>query len=142
MKKIPFYFAALLLFSCSATQEEKEKHTEKIIEKEIMVEKQDSVLRHVVLFQFKESATQADIDKVVDAFRNLQNEISEIKGFEWGTNNSPEGLNKGLTHAFTLTFHSEADRDAYLPHPAHKAFGEILGPYFQDATVVDYWTHD
>ncbi|MDB5242587.1 MAG: stress responsive alpha-beta barrel protein, partial [Spirosoma sp.] len=56
----------------------------------------------------------------------------------WGTNHSPENLNKGLTHAFILTFDSEKDRDAYLPHPAHKAFGGVVGAWLADVTVVDF----
>lgn len=102
----------------------------------------DSVLRHVVLFGFKATSSQEDVQKVIDAFKALPSQISEIKDFEWGTNSSPEGLNQGLTHAFTLTFHSDADRDAYLPHPAHKEFGAILGPHLDKVTVLDYWTKD
>lgn len=101
--------------------------------------KQTTMLRHVVMFQFNEKATAADIQKVVDAFRALPSRIPLIKGFEWGVNNSPEKLNQGLTHCFFLTFASAADRDAYLVHPAHKAFGALLGPYFGKATVFDYW---
>ena len=97
------------------------------------------VLRHIVLFKFKDKATAAQIKEVEAAFRKLPTQIKEIKGFEWGTNNSPEGLDQGLTHAFFLTFDSEADRAVYLPHPAHKAFGKILGPYLDKAVVVDYW---
>lgn len=97
------------------------------------------ILRHVVMFQFNEKATPADIKKIEDAFRALPSKIPEIKGFEWGTNNSPEKLNQGLTHCFLVSFASEKDRDAYLIHPAHKAFGAILGPFFGKATVLDYW---
>lgn len=96
-------------------------------------------LRHVVLFKFKDSAMEKDVNMVCEAFAHLPKEISEIKAFEWGENNSPEGLNQGLTHAFVLTFHSEADRDAYLIHPAHKEFGKKLGPHLDKVTVVDYW---
>ncbi len=99
----------------------------------------DKVLRHVVLFKFKETSTAADIKKVEDAFRQLPEKIKEIKGLEWGTNNSPEGLAQGFTHCFFLTFASEADRAAYLPHPAHKAFGSVLGPHLDKVLVVDYW---
>ena len=35
-----------------------------------------------------------------------------------------EGKTHGFTHCFCLTFDTEADRDAYLPHPAHVAYGE------------------
>ena len=100
---------------------------------------EDQVLRHVVLFKFKDTAAQADVDMVCQAFANLPKEIDQIKAFEWGENNSPEGLNQGLSHAFVLTFHSEKDRDDYLIHPAHKAFGKKLGPHLDKVTVVDYW---
>lgn len=99
-----------------------------------------SVLRHVVSFKFKEDAPSAKIDEIVAAFEALPSKIAEIKGFEWGINNSPEGHDKGFTHVFTLTFHSEADRATYLPHPDHQAFGALLGPYLKDVMVVDYWT--
>ncbi len=100
------------------------------------------MLRHVVLFKFKDSASPDDIKKVEDAFRQLPSKIKQIKGYEWGTNNSPEGLSQGLTHCFLLTFESEADRAIYLPHPDHKAFGKLLGPYLDKVTVIDYWTKE
>jgi hypothetical protein len=102
--------------------------------------KDQKMLRHVVLFKFKDGTTPEQVKTVEDAFKALPSKIKEIKGFEWGTNNSPEGLNEGLTHCFFLTFASEADRAIYLPHPAHKAFGAVLKPYLDKAVVVDYWT--
>ena len=98
-------------------------------------------LRHVVLFKFKEGTSEADIKKVEEAFSALPGKIPEIKAYEWGTNNSPEGLDKGFTHCFFLTFESEEARDraVYLPHPDHKAFGDVLGPHLDDVLVVDYW---
>lgn len=100
----------------------------------------DSLLRHVVLFKFKEGASAADIAKVEEAFTALPSKIPQIVGYEWGLNNSPEGLEKGFTHCFFLTFNSEEDRAIYLPHPDHKAFGAVLGPHLDDVLVVDYWT--
>ena len=106
---------------------------------EIAVQK-DSVLRHVVLFKFKQNTSPEKVKEIVDAFSALPSKIPEIADYEWGLNNSPEGLNKGLTHGFLLTFKSEADRETYLPHPAHKAFCALLTPHLEDVTVVDYWT--
>ena len=96
-------------------------------------------LRHVVLFKFKDGTSAEDIKKVEDTFRDLPNKISQIKGYEWGLNNSPENLNQGFTHCFFLTFDSEEDRAIYLPHPNHKAFGAVLGPFLDKVLVVDYW---
>ena len=97
------------------------------------------LLRHVVLFKFKDTSSAADIKKVEDAFRALAKKLPLIKSFEWGKNNSPENLNQGLTHCFLVTFSSEKDRDAYLPHPDHQAFVEILKPHLDKVTVIDYW---
>src|SRR5215218_4563086 len=97
------------------------------------------LLRHVVLFKFKEGTATADIKKVEDAFRALPSKVKEVKGFEWGTNNSPEGLNDGFTHCFFVSFSSEQDRAVYLPHPEHKAFVDVLKPYLDKALVIDYW---
>lgn len=130
-------FSLLLFAACQAPQKE-EKIIEKVIEKEIV--NMDKALRHVVLFKFKDGTAEADIQKVVDAFTALPSKIDVIKSIEWGTNNSPEGLDQGFTHCFFLTFASEADRDIYLPHPDHKAFGAVLGPHLDKVLVVDYWT--
>lgn len=97
------------------------------------------VLRHVVMFQFKESSSEKDVQTVVDAFRKLPSKIPEIAGFEFGTNNSPEGLNNDFTHCFLVTFNSEKDREVYLPHEAHKAFVEVLKPHMEKVMVIDYW---
>jgi hypothetical protein len=102
----------------------------------------ERVLRHVVVFKYKESATSKQIDKINLAFANLKNEIPQIRDFEWGLNNSPEGLDQDFTHCYLVTFHSEKDRDIYLPHPAHKAFVELIGPYIEKVFVVDYWTEE
>jgi hypothetical protein len=97
------------------------------------------MLRHVVLFKFKDGTSPEDIRKVEDSFRTLPTQIKEIKDFEFGTNNSPESHAQGFTHCFFLTFKSEEDRAIYLPHPAHKAFGQVLTPYLDKVLVVDYW---
>lgn len=99
----------------------------------------DRLLRHVVLFKFKDSSTPADVERIVEAFRGLPARIAEIRGFEWGTDVSPEGKAQGFTHCFLVTFGSEADRDAYLPHPAHKEFVSIVGPHVDKVCVVDFW---
>ena len=69
------------------------------------------LLRHVVLLKFKDSALPADVKKVEEAFVGLKKKIKLIK-----------------------------DRDAYLVHPDHQAFVEILKPHLDKVTVVDYWT--
>src|SRR5262245_9899001 len=96
-------------------------------------------LLHVVSFKFKPSAKPEQIESVVNAFRALKKKIPQIQTLEWGTNVSPEKHDKGFTHGFLLSFKSAKDRDDYLVHPEHAAFGKSLGPILDDVFVIDYW---
>ena len=62
-----------------------------------------------------------------------------IKGYEWGINNSPETKNDEFTHAFMVTFDSEDGRKAYLPHPEHEAFVDVLLPVLDKVRVLVFW---
>ena len=130
--------SSLFIMSCGERSSDDVKSQTEIAQPEVLPTS-DALLRHVVLFNFNDSASDSMVTVMEDAFAALPDEIEEIAGFEWGTNNSPEGLNKGLTHCFLVTFESEAGRAAYLPHPAHQAFVKLIGPYVEDVTVVDYW---
>lgn len=102
-------------------------------------DQENRLLRHAVFFKFREEATDEDVQGVVDAFRELPSKIDTIVDFKYGTNNSPEGKNDGITHCFLLTFKDEAGRAVYLPHDAHKAFGKVLDSHPEKIFVVDYW---
>ena len=97
-------------------------------------------VKHIVVFKYKDTATPAQIDEVTAAFKALKGKIPGIVSFESGVNNSPEKLNKGFTHIYLLTFKDVASRDAYLPHPDHKKFGELLGKLgvLEEVFVVDF----
>jgi hypothetical protein len=97
-------------------------------------------VRHVVVFRFKPDASPEKIRQVTESITALKEKIPGILALEHGVNNSPEKLNQGFTHVFQLTFTNAAARDTYLPHPAHKAFGTLLGSLgILDAVfVVDY----
>ena len=97
-------------------------------------------LRHIVVFKYKPGATEDQIKQVTDAFVALKTKIPGIVSIEHGVNNSPEKRNLGFTHVYQVTFTNAAARDAYLPHPAHKEFGALLGKLgvLEDVFVVDY----
>jgi len=140
---------AIFLAGCVSVQKSEHLHTDKEkheehAEREKHGEREkepEKLLRHVVFFRFKEDAKAKDIKKVEAAFAALPGKVDAIYDFEWGTDVSVENLADGFTHCFVVTFKSEADRARYLPHPAHKAFGEMLGPILDKPFVVDYWTN-
>ena len=107
--------------------------------KEPAAQEKPRVLRHVVLYKFKDGLPPAAVQEVVDAFSALPSKIDTIVGYEHGTNVSPEGKSEGLTHAFVVTFRDEAGRDAYLKHPAHDAYVAVVKDRRDKVVVFDYW---
>jgi hypothetical protein len=81
------------------------------------------MIRHVVLLKLR-NATEAP--KIFTALKNLQSQIPGIINIAAGPDSSPEGLQRGYTHGFTVDFVDAAARDAYLPHPAHQKVGAMI----------------
>lgn len=98
----------------------------------------DGPVRHVVHFKFKKEATPEQIEKITDEFAALKKKIDAVDTLEWGTNVSSEGFDGGYTHCWIISFKTTKERDAYLVHPAHKAFVDILKPILDSAVVVDF----
>src|SRR5215211_7247326 len=60
----------------------------------------EKVLRHVVMYKFKDGISSAHVQEVIDAFAGLPKKVDTIIGFEHGTNVSKEGKSEGFTHIF------------------------------------------
>ena len=97
--------------------------------------------RHVVVFKFIDAPKQK-IEQIEQAFAALPEKIRQIRHFEWGRIDSIEGLDKGFTHGFILSFDSAADCRIYLDHPEHQAFVALVKPLVKDKQlevfVFDY----
>ncbi|KAH8599407.1 hypothetical protein B0O99DRAFT_669332 [Bisporella sp. PMI_857] len=103
-------------------------------------------LVHIVLFKFK-SSLSSDVIKAACARMLALKEscihptsqepyILESSG---GKDNSPEGLQDGLSHGFVVKFASERDRDYYVKEdPVHQTFVKSLDGLIEKVTVVDY----
>lgn len=102
--------------------------------------KKSDQVKHIVVFKYKEGADAKKIEEVTTAFKALKGKIPGIVSFEYGINNSPEGLNKGFTHIYLVTFDNAKSRDAYLPHAEHKKFTDLLGKLgvLEEPFVVDF----
>jgi hypothetical protein len=85
------------------------------------------------------TSSAEDVERIALAFTALPSQIDGIIDFEWGSNVSIEGKADGFTHCFFVTFRDEAARNAYLPHPAHTAFGQLLRGHLDKVLVLDYW---
>ena len=84
------------------------------------------MMRHVVFCKIRKDLSDADIAAVFEAIKGLQGKIGGILAITTGRDMSPEGLQKGFTHGFTVDFTDSAARDVYLPHPEHQKVGAML----------------
>ena len=100
------------------------------------------MIRHVVLFKLKSGTDAQSVAQVFSALKDLQTKIPGIVSISTGHDNSPEGLQRGHTHGFTVDFIDAAARDAYLPHPAHETVGAMIVGITEGGvagiTVVDW----
>lgn len=128
----------LFLFACNQHQTSDEgQDTGEMVQP--TEETPEKMLRHVVLFKFKDTSSPESIDSIETAFQALPEKIAAIKDFEWGTDVSVENLQQGFTHCFFVSFENEEGRDLYLPHPDHQAFVALAQPHIDKVLVVDYF---
>jgi hypothetical protein len=78
------------------------------------------MVKHVVLLRIRPDVAARDVEELFAEIGALRRTIAGIRDFSWGAYASPEGLHRGFTHGFVMTFADAASRDAYLPHPEHE----------------------
>ena len=81
------------------------------------------MIRHVVLVKLRSAD---DAPQIFAALKSLQTQIPGIVSISTGVDCSPEGLQRGFTHGFTVDFADASARDGYLPHPAHQKVGAMI----------------
>jgi len=84
------------------------------------------VITHVVLLRVKKTVPAKEVERAFGAIGALKGRIHGILSYSWGPYSSPEGLHKGFTHGFVMTFTDAAARDAYLPHPEHEVVKSMV----------------
>ncbi|MBI5363179.1 MAG: Dabb family protein [Planctomycetes bacterium] len=85
------------------------------------------MITHVVLLRVQESVPAKEVERVFGAIGALKARIPGILAYSWGPYSSPEGLHKGFTHGFVMTFTDAAARDGYLSHSEHEVVkGRVL----------------
>ncbi|KAK1144827.1 hypothetical protein N8T08_004840 [Aspergillus melleus] len=103
-------------------------------------------ITHIVLFQFKSDVSKDvikdTIKRIVSLKDNCIHPTSQkpyIRSLSGGLDNSPEGIQHGITHAFVAEFASVEDRDYYVHEdPAHLAFVKSVGEVLERAQVIDF----
>jgi hypothetical protein len=113
------------------------------------------VVRHIVLFRYKDTVTPAQRSEITRRFIAMQQACLRhgkpyIVSIEEGLQHSGEGADQDLQQGFVVTFRSQGDRNYYVGQPVitdpahyepvHQAFKEFVGPLLapHGALVFDY----
>ena len=84
------------------------------------------MITHMVLLRFRRDVAQPDVDRIFSELAGLRSRIPGLLSFSGGAYSSPEGMAKGFTHGFCMSFRDAAARDAYLPHPEHERVKKLV----------------
>ncbi|KAF2088921.1 dabb-domain-containing protein [Saccharata proteae CBS 121410] len=103
-------------------------------------------ITHIVMFGFKADVAPDTVKDVCTHLLSLKDNCLHptsqkpyIKSAIGGRDNSPEGIQRGITHAFVVEFDNEADREYYIQKdPAHLAFIERVKQVAETAQAVDF----
>jgi len=96
------------------------------------------MIKHILLIEFKDFVSLEELSELRLIFESIPNKIEGVTNVEWGTNNSPENLNKNYTHSIVLSFKDDKCRENYFPHPEHERLKEVFLPMIEDILVFDY----
>jgi hypothetical protein len=84
------------------------------------------MIRHIVLVKFRPDLPTKERLNIFAQLAALEGGVPGMIDFHAAECCSPEQLNRGYTHGFSIDFRDEKSRDAYLVHPEHKLAGARL----------------
>jgi len=85
------------------------------------------MMTHAVLLRIRREVPKQEVERIFAELAAMQDKVPGMLSFAGGPYSSGEGLNKGFTHGFVMSFRDAAARDGYLAHPAHEAVkGHVL----------------
>lgn len=97
------------------------------------------MVKHIVLFKLKESATQEQKQEVMNAFKLAIEALPETIPF---IRKVEVGLNMNKEESWNIALYSEFDSlddvKKYAVHPDHVAAAKLLAELKQDRSCVDY----
>ena len=84
------------------------------------------MIRHIVLMKAHPNVTEAQIAAIFADLAAIKGKLPGILAIHTGRSESPEKIERGYMHGFTVDFTDWAALAAYQDHPDHKRAGAAL----------------
>jgi hypothetical protein len=84
------------------------------------------MIRHIVLLKARPEVTEATITAIFADLAAIKDKLPGVLAIHSGRSESPEKIERGYLHGFTVDFADWAALQAYQDHPDHKRVGAAL----------------
>jgi len=84
------------------------------------------MIRHIVLIRFRPDVSEETIATLWEELRAIGGKVPGLLSIAAGRSESPEKIERGYMHGFTVDFANWAALEAYQTHPDHRALGAKL----------------
>jgi hypothetical protein len=84
------------------------------------------MIRHIVLVKFRPEVAEADIAAIFADLAAIKETLPGVLAIHSGRSESPEKIERGYLHGFTVDFTDWAALAAYQDHPDHRRVGAAL----------------
>ena len=84
------------------------------------------MIRHIVLIRFRPEISEASIAAIFADLHAIKAKLPGVLAITSGRSESPEQIERGYLHGFTIDFADWAELAVYQADAGHKAFGGAL----------------
>jgi hypothetical protein len=84
------------------------------------------MIRHIVLVRFRPDVAETTIAALWDELRAIEGKVPGLGAIAAGRSQSPEKIERGYLHGFTVDFEDWQALAAYQVHPDHRRLGDRL----------------
>lgn len=96
------------------------------------------MITHIVMFKFKEAATDENINKAKEHIESLMSTVPSLNSMEVGVNFADE--ERAMDMSLVSRFDDKEALGEYAVHPTHLKVIEFIKSMAQYSKVVDYET--
>jgi hypothetical protein len=84
------------------------------------------MIRHIVLLKARAEVSEAEIAAIFTDLAAIKDKLPGVLAIHSGRSMSPEKIERGYLHGFTVDFTDWAALQSYQDHPDHKRVGAAL----------------
>ena len=97
------------------------------------------MIRHIVLYKFKQDISKAEIAKIFDKLCKLKDLIKGVHDLRWGIYSGSSDKNAGFNYALTVDVVDPSVFLEYSPHPLHMEVRKEMAPMLAgDLLMFDF----